>query len=368
MRILHLVNHCNHANGNAHVAVDLACVQAERGHDVAYVSAGGDYEGLLRNHGVSFGLVTLNGRNPLALLRSLIVLRRFCMTFKPDIIHAHMMASAVFGYLASRLCRVPLVTTVHNSFDRHSVLMRLGDKVVAVSEAERKFLRGRGFGESQLAVVINGPNHSPREDYLSDKNSVDATLLHRPYVVTVCGLHRRKGVHDLLRGYAAAIQGQPEWRLCIVGEGPDRAELTKLATDLGIGDKVEFFGAVGNPRQILENADIFVLASYADPCSLAVAEAREAGCAIVATAVGGTPELLEFGKAGELVPAGSPADIAQKLVTLMSDPALLQTARARSKAGSEYFRVTRAAADYEAVYASLTGVARAPEKLGLQRI
>jgi glycosyltransferase involved in cell wall biosynthesis len=279
-----------------------------------------------------------------------------------------MMASAVFGYLVSRLCRVPLVTTVHNSFDRHSVLMRLGDKVVAVSEAERKFLLQRGFRESQLAVVINGPNHSPREDYLADKNSVDVARLHRPYIVTVCGLHRRKGVHDLLRGYAAALPGQSQWHLYIVGDGPDRADLTELAKELGIGGKVDFLGAVGNPRKILENAEIFVLASYADPCSLAVAEAREAGCAIAATAVGGTPELLDFGKAGELVPAGSPTDITRKLLSLMSDPDLLRSAKARSKSGSEYFRVSRAAADYEAVYASLTGEVHAPEQLDLQRI
>jgi glycosyltransferase involved in cell wall biosynthesis len=355
MRILHVVNHCNHANGNVHVAVDLACAQAERGHDVAFVSAGGDYATLLESHRVVVKRLVLNDRNPFTLLGSLVSLQRFCFGFKPDVIHAHMMASAAFGYLTSRFHGVPLVTTVHNSFDRHSVLMRLGDKVVAVSEAERRSLLQKGFSPSRLAVVINGPNHSSREPFLESKNAIDGSTLRSPYVVTVCGLHQRKGVHDLLRGYADAVRAVPHWHLYIVGDGPDREELTDLTRQLNIADKVDFLGAVGNPRSILDHADIFVLASYADPCCLAVAEAREAGCAIVATEVGGTPELLGFGRSGALVPAGAPAEITRKLLPLMSDDADLQSWKAKSKSGSEYFRVSRVAADYEAVYASLIG-------------
>ena len=64
-------------------------------------------------------------------------------------------------------------------------------------------------------------------------------------------------------------------------------------------------GAVPAPRVLFEQTDIFALCSYADPCSLVIGEARGAGCAIVATAVGGTPEMLEFGRAGRLVPPRS---------------------------------------------------------------
>lgn len=367
MRILHLVNHCNHANGNAHVAIDLACIQAEHGHNVVYASGGGDYTGLFKKYGVIDERVVQNDKNPFKILKSLIQLYAICRSFRPDVIHAHMMASAVFGYLVSRVCRIPLVTTVHNSFDSHSVLMRFGDKVVAVSEAERKFLLRRGFKASQLAVVINGPNDSPREGFLQSKNNVDVSEIHSPCVTTVCGLHRRKGVHDLLRGFADAVQVQPQWHLYVVGDGPDREELIQLAKELKLADKVRFLGAVGSPRKILENSEIFVLASYADPCSLAVAEARDAGCAIIATAVGGTPELLEFGEAGKLVPAGAASDITRELIPLMSDAALLHAWRAKSKFGSEYFKVSRVTADYEAVYTSLIGETSAIGKPDLQR-
>jgi len=353
MRILHLVNHCNHANGNAHVAVDLACVQADRGHDVMLASAGGDYNGLLEAHRVASPRLVQNRKNPLTLIKSVLQLFALMRTFKPDVVHAHMMAGAAMGYVATRIFRTPLVTTVHNSFDRHSVLMRLGDKVVAVSEAERQSLLEKGYKQDQVAVVINGPNASPREGFLNLGREHNPDDLHLPSVITVCGLHHRKGVHDLLRAFKDTAAIQPQWTLHIIGDGPDKAKLQALTQELGLQERVEFLGPIGTPRAFLEKSDIFVLASYADPCSLAVAEARESGCAIIATAVGGTPELLQHGEAGKLVPPGSPADITRELLNLMSSPAELQDWKSRSRNGSEYFRVDRVVTDYDKIYRSL---------------
>jgi glycosyltransferase involved in cell wall biosynthesis len=106
-------------------------------------------------------------------------------------------------------------------------------------------------------------------------------------------------------------------------------------------------------QKILKKSDIFVLASYADPCSLAVAEACAAGCAIVATSVGGTPELVEFGQAGRLVRPGQPADIAIELNYLMSDRQVLQDWRVSSNCGVDYYEVDRVVSDYEVIYKSL---------------
>ena len=91
----------------------------------------------------------------------------------------------------------------------------------------------------------------------------------------------------------------------------------------------------------------------ADPCPLAVAEARAAGCAIVATAVGGVPEIVDHGKAGQLVPASDPPAMAAAFRNLMGDPELLASWRARASHGSEYFTVTRMTKDYDRVYESM---------------
>lgn len=95
-------------------------------------------------------------------------------------------------------------------------------------------------------------------------------------------------------------------------------------------------------------------ASYAEPCSLSIAEARDAGCAIVASAVGGTPELLEQGKAGRLVQPGHPEQLVSELRRLMSDPNELRAWQVRSKTGVDYFNALRLAEDYQRVYERLS--------------
>jgi glycosyltransferase involved in cell wall biosynthesis len=353
MRILHLINHCNYGNGSVHVAVDLACAQASMGHSVVFAGNGGDYLKLLGDHKVQCERLIQREPNPFKLAGSFVKLMKICFSFKPDVIHAHMMAGAIFGKAASLLFRIPLVTTVHNSFDKHSFLMKLGDKIAAVSRAERQLLVDQGYNPDKVEVVANGPIGSPRETELE---KLDASLLHSiqpPFITTVCGLHPRKGVHDLIGGFSKIAHTHSAWKLYIVGDGPQRQELVELTEKLGVVGRVIFLGYVKNPGEILAKADIFVLASYAEPFGLATAEARQAGCAIVGTSVGGTTELLDFGNAGLLVKPGAPDEIAIALDKLISDPKTLETFKTNSKRGADYYSVSRVASDYAKIYRSL---------------
>ncbi len=346
-RIIHMAKHCSYGNGNVHVAVDLACVQSDAGCDVLFVSGGGTFEAMLYQHGVHHINLELNQKKPLSLLYAVWELTRVVQTFRPEVIHAHMMGCAAVGWAVSHITGVPLVTTVHNSFDRHSRLMRLGRRVVAVSLAEKKHLISQGYQADSVDVVMNAPVNSPRERFMV--NEVDP-VLQSPCVVAVCGLHRRKGLFDLLDACAMSFRKFPEWRLYVAGEGPDREALENHARSAGIADHVTFLGFVASPRAILLQADLFVLCSYADPCSLVIGEARAAGCAIVATAVGGTPEMLEYGCAGTLVPPGRPEKLASELRKLMLDPAARDRLRRASWEGSEVFNVNRLVGDYDRVY------------------
>jgi glycosyltransferase involved in cell wall biosynthesis len=349
MRIVHLAKHCENSNGNVHVAVDLACTQAKRGHLVTYASVGGYYEGLLKSRGVSVEFLDQGARNLASIAATVLNLVKLCRRNKPDVLHAHMMSSAVFGYMVSRIVGVPLVTTVHNSFDRHSKFMRLGGKVVAVSDAERQLLLSRGFKPAKVITVMNGPNRSPREEW--PNNNLESSLaLQNPSVTTVCGLHPRKGVSDILVAFSEVLQEYPNWHLNIIGEGPDQVKLKAFAAELGITHSTHFLGPIRNPQPLLRKSAIFVLASYAEPFGLATAEAREAGCAVVATAVGGTPEVLDHGNAGLLVPPGQPKRIALELRRLMSDPENLLAWQKKSKTGADYFNVDRMTDDYDRVY------------------
>jgi glycosyltransferase involved in cell wall biosynthesis len=258
-----------------------------------------------------------------------------------------MMSSALVGYVASKFSGVSLVTTVHNSFDWHSVLMRLGRRVVAVSRAERKRLLSQGFSEKRLVAVMNAPSNSPRQGFIQDNGDL---AIESPCIVAVNGLHRRKGVFDIITACSQLFGEFPEWRLYIAGEGPDCEALKRQARLSGISDRVIFLGFLAAPRRLLEMADIFVLASYADPCSLVIGEARAAGCAIVATAVGGTPEMLEFGNAGRLVSPGKPKELASELRALMSDESAREQLRSAAAAGAAIFDVHRLVGDYDLVY------------------
>jgi glycosyltransferase involved in cell wall biosynthesis len=346
-RVVHLSKHCVDGNGHVHVAVDLACLQADAGCEVLFVSGGGTYEPMLGEHRVRHIKLEQDPKNPLSLLKTIWKLFRVVRSFRPQVLHAHMMGGAIVGYPVSLVSRVPLITTVHNSFNAHSIIMRLGRRVVAVSNAEKEKLVRRGFDARRMDVVLNAPVGSPRAQ--ARKNAVDPVLV-SPCITTVCGLHRRKGVFDLLEACSVLFREMPEWRLYIAGDGPDRKALERQAIASGVGDKIIFMGAVPAPRVLFEQTDIFTLCSYADPCSLVIGEARGAGCAIVATAVGGTPEMLEFGRAGRLVPPGQPTQLASELRKLMTDRAARASLRRASIEGAEIFNVHRLLGDYDEVY------------------
>jgi glycosyltransferase involved in cell wall biosynthesis len=347
LSVMHIIKHCNYANGSVHVAVDLACEQAKRGGAITFVSSGGTFEPLLAQHGVEHIRLQHEQNRPASVLNAAYKLNRLVRKKRPDILHAHMMLSALIGYTASRLNGVPLVTTVHNSFDRHSVIMRLGDRVIAVSDAERRQLIGRGYKRDRVVAVMNAPNQSPREQFVVPQEPVSLTS---PCILAANGLHARKGVSDVIVACQELFAEIPDWKLYIAGEGPDREILERQVQEAGLTDRVHFLGFRHAPLPLMQQADIFVLASYADPCSLAVGEARSAGCAIVATAVGGTPQMLDHGVAGRLVTPGRPQELAAEMRRLMLEDETRQSLQQAARNGAEIFNVARLVRDYDEVY------------------
>jgi glycosyltransferase involved in cell wall biosynthesis len=346
-RVIHILKHCGYGNGNVHVAVDLACVQARAGYDVTVISSGGTFVPLLEQYGVRHIVSIHDQQKPWAMLRTAWRLTLMARKNKPLAIHAHMMSSALVGFFASVFSGVPLVTTVHNSFDKHSVIMRLGTRVVAVSKAEETKLLGRGYNKNKLCTVLNAPDQSPRDAFMDEGKKLAVTS---PCIVAANGLHHRKGVADLIQAFSMLTEEFPQWTLYIAGEGPDRPKLEQQVVDLGLSNRVQFLGFLRSPRKLMEHSDIFVLASYAEPGGLSLAEARSAGCAIISTKVDGIPEMLDHGRAGRLVEPGRPDHLALELRNLMSDDEARIALGLAAKEGSEIFNVRRLVQDYEAVY------------------
>jgi hypothetical protein len=141
--------------------------------------------------------------------------------------------------------------------------------------------------------------------------------------------------------------------LYLVGDGPCRQAYEELASRTGFGERIRFCGSQAGPRPYLLGSDLFVLASHAKPGALVLAEAREAGCAIIATSVDGIPEMLDGGKAGIVVPLRRPDLLAGAITEVLGDKELLAEMRARSRSNLDYFTVDRAAREYRSVYSNV---------------
>lgn len=346
MRVMQLLNHTNRLNGHVHAAVDLACAQAKLGHSVAVASGGGDFDALLAANKVE-AMVVSHERRPATLVRGLGVLYRLVRDWRADVVHAHMMTSAILAWPVCKLLGIPLVTTVHNEFQRSSILMGLGTRVIAVSGAVGQSMQKRGISKSRLKVILNGTIGSAR---FEGKDRTPRRL-DFPAIVFVGGQHPRKGLPDLFAAFNALYKKHPGARLYIVGDGPCLDTYTNLVSSLECASAVNFMGAQDDPFPFLLGADVFVLPSHADPAPLVLSEAREAGCAIVATDVDGIPELLEYGKAGILVPARDPARLSEVLCLLVQNSETLREWRKKSQFNIDYLRIERVARQTLEVYA-----------------
>ncbi len=345
MRILHVINHTGRLNGNVHAAVDVACAQARLGHDVKVCHSGGDFDREFEVNGVETDILRMD-RNPPSLARAAAALGRSMKHWRADVVHAHMVASALLAYPGCRWTGRPLVTTVHNVFDKSATLMRVGDRVIAVSAAVGWSMAKRGISDDRLRVILNGTIGSAR--FAGARPQAQA--LQSPSVLFVGGLHPRKGVPDLLDAFDRVHRTHPQARLYLVGEGPQEMEYRAQAAALPSAGAITFCGARSDPRPYLLGADIFVLPSMADSAPLVLSEAREAGCAVIGTAVDGIPELLENGKAGILVPAGAPERLARAMGMLIGDEGALAHWRACSQFNIERLSILRVASDTLAVY------------------
>ena len=377
MRILHVLNHTQRLNGNVHAAIDLACAQARLGHSVTLCSGGGSFDDLLRAHRIDVVRVDQR-RRPLTILRAVLALDQHIRS--ADIVHAHMMTSALLAWPGCLLRGVSLVTTVHNAFERSAIAMGVGRRVIAVSAAVGRSMAQRGISVRRLRVVLNGTIGSPRVDpepglpsaapratpispavETSTGRIADIPGSTGPSLLFIGGLHPRKGVTDLLVAFERVHAVDSRSRLTLVGEGPHEAAYREQAARMTCASAVTFAGGQSDPRPFLAAADVFVLPSLADPAPLVLSEARAAGCAVVATAVDGIPELLENGRAGILVPPSDPARLGHALLSLIKDPSELALWRRRSQYNIEHLSIDRVVRETLAVYAEcLRPIVRRP--------
>jgi glycosyltransferase involved in cell wall biosynthesis len=248
-----------------------------------------------------------------------------------------------------------LVAHVHNVHQRSSVFMGIADRVVAVSDAVRVDMKARGISGKKLRVVQNGTLGSIR---LADPQTVVPRELKQPAIVSVAGLNHRKGIAELITAFDGVCRRVAHAQLYLVGSGPDRKEFEAQAAQSAFASQINFEGFQDRPDAYMKGANVFVLASRRDSFPLVIPEARQCGCAIVATDVDGIPEALDGGRAGVLVPPQNPEALADAITKLLENPE--EAAQLRKRAGDQLgkFRVERVATELTSVYRELLGTRR----------
>jgi len=233
--------------------------------------------------------------------------------------------------------------------------MGLADRVIAVSQSVSASMVRYGISQNKLRVVLNRTLANLRQIPIEE---VTPAELKRPSIVTVCGMYYRKGIQELISAFAIIGKEVPDAHLYLVGNGPQREEFEKYALQSGVGDRIHFEGFQSEPRAYMLSADVFVLASRRESFGLVLIEAREAGCAIVATDADGIAEALDWGRAGMLVPPRNSRALALALRELLCNPEARDEWQRHGKIGISNYQVEVMAREVCSVYEELT----APEK------
>jgi len=274
-------------------------------------------------------------RNPRSILNLLGIIRRYNI----HIIHTHNMLADRRGCVAGWLGRVPIVvTTIHtlmntNKFGEQKrgtsicqynfLLKHVPKKIIALSEEVKLHTQKElNLADDRIRLIYNASdlsrlNHSVNRQEKKKEFGIDKDC----YVIgTVGRLVELKGYPYFVKAAALIIKNFPEkMKFLIVGDGYMSHELKKLAKELGIADKIIFAGQRQDVSEILHILDVFVLPSYYEGLPRSIIEAQACGVAVVATNVGGTPEVVINDKTGILVPPKDEKAIAKAVIDLLTN-------------------------------------------------
>jgi sugar transferase (PEP-CTERM/EpsH1 system associated) len=300
-------------------------------------------------------------------LDALLRLYRSLRYVRPTILHAWMFHANVIGRIVGRLAQVPIVITSRRNLDiggrhremLHRLTRRLDDCTIAVSELVRQaYIERAGVPEDHVITIYNGVDVERfplREASTSARVRTEFGIpLDAPLIGAVGRLHRQKDFASLLAALAKVRLHFRAVRLLLVGEGELRGGLEELAESLGLVDAVTFAGSRSNVAEILAALDVFVLPSLWEGMPNSVMEAMSVGLPVVATAVGGTTEVVVDGQTGILVPPQEPAQLAEAIIRVLRDAEFAcELGRMGRERVTSQFQISETVRRTEALYEQL---------------
>ncbi|HXD32571.1 MAG TPA: glycosyltransferase family 4 protein [Pyrinomonadaceae bacterium] len=353
------------------VTPSLACGGAERcvtlltqgllsrGHDVSVVTLYGREQDFFTLPAAANRLaLSIDGDSPTVIhgltnnLRRLRILRQAIKSTTPDIVVSHIHRTNVMTIMALGRMRTPVVAVEHNDpvmnpagviWDtlRRRTYPR-ARKLVSVSEGVDQHFSW--LPESQRAVI-----HNPIA--LPPKHAAADTEARPLWIASMGRLTQQKGFDLLLNAFAQVAANRPEWNLRIIGDGPLRLELEELAATLKLSERVSLVGLVQDPTALLQDSELFVMASRFEGFPYAALEALASGLPVIYTdCPSGPREIIRNEVDGLLVPTGEIAAISAAMDRLMSNPSLRRSMAARAPEVLERFGVDRIISRWEELF------------------
>jgi glycosyltransferase involved in cell wall biosynthesis/peptidoglycan/xylan/chitin deacetylase (PgdA/CDA1 family) len=305
----------------------------------------------------------------------LLKLKRLIQQEKVDLVHTHLFTADAWGRLAAVWAGVPaMVRSAHNSdiWKRwshrivDSMLLRRTCKIIAVSDSVKEYLKSlENVPEEKIVTVTNGIN-TKRFEKPVDTDAIKESLGIRrtDRVIGIMGrLEAVKGHHVFLEAAQQLTLKHDALRFLIVGDGPLRAELKEKVDHSNLREKVIFTGLRRDIPDLMKILDCLVLPSTREGLPIVLLEAMAAGVPIVATTVGGIPEVISNDVHGKLIAPNDSSALVTAVDWILNHPEQAQemVGRARARVASDY-SVARTARQIEAVYEEVLGHTTRPAR------
>jgi len=272
-----------------------------------------------------------------------LAIRKFAVERRLQILHAHNLAPLVYAGISARLIarRPRVVYSEHNQIysatpsmrRRFRYYIRLADHVIAVSHDLKRALAEMAGVTAGVSVVHNGIDalRAQHDARLVVRESLG--LDHDDFVFgMVAVLSRQKGVTYLLQAAERVLNQTPHARVVIVGDGPLREALTTERDERGLTDRVLFTGYRSDIANVMAAFDVYVQSSLWEGLPIVLLEALASGMPIIATNVGGNPEVVEDGGGGLVVPPANADALAAAMMRVAGDSQLRAGARTTNAA------------------------------------
>ncbi len=299
--------------------------------------------------------------------RQFFQLKKLLQKEKPDIFHIHLWnpGAGRYAFMASNKQKTKIVATEHDPFILKGIkkifkkmALKKTNHTIAIShDNAKKMLQWYPEIKGKISVVHNGIDQDGFLSATDGKKEVFKSVGNglKPFptdfiITSVAALHPRKGLKYLIAAMPKVLKQKPNCKLVIAGEGPQKKELQILINRLGLERKIILLGHQDNVINILKASDIFVLPSIKEAFGLVLLEAMAAGIPIVASRVGGIPEIVENQKSGLLVESENSSALAEKIILLVNNKALRQKLASEGLKRVQQFDAKEMAKNTEMVY------------------